>query len=208
MSLAQRFQGLGERERKLLVAFLSIFCLLCAVLIPLWVRMSVSDQAEENEVLTEAINDLSAERLTIAKRKQVLAQLDSRYRKTAPALAGFLANIAERFDLDIPETQDRSIVPHGKVFKERQTRISLKKVGMRKLSDFMEGVVSAGYPVAITRLDIKKRGTNPDEFDAEMDISAFDREESKPKPKPAKKAEKPEDDKSKDAEEDTEKGKP
>lgn len=208
MTLTERFEGLGERERKLLIAFVSIFCLLCAVLIPLWVRMGVSDQEDENEVLTEAINDLSAERLTIAKRKQVMAQLDSRYRKTAPPLAGFLANIAERFDIDIPETQDRSIVPHGKVFKERQTRIRLTKVGMRKLSDFMEGVVSAGYPVAITRLDIKKRGTNPDEFDAEMDVSAFDREESKPKAKPVKKGEKSASAPSKGDEEDAKKEKP
>jgi hypothetical protein len=190
MSLGERFEGLGERERKLLVVFLALFGVLFAVLVPLWVRSGVSDQAAANEALSEIINDLSDERLTIAKRKQVLGRLDSRYRKTAPALAGFLANIAERVDVDIPETQDRSIIPHGKVFKERQTRIRLTKVGMRKLSDFMDGIVSAGYPVAITHLDIKKRGTNPDEFDAEMDVSAFDREEAKSKPKPAKKADK------------------
>lgn len=182
MSLKERFEQLGERERKLLLVFLVVFFGLFAVLVPLWIRMGVSDQAAANEAISEVIREINDERLTIAKRKQVLARLDARYRRITPALAGFLANQAEKIDLDIPETQDRSTVPHGKTFKERQTRIRLSKASMRKIADFMEAIENAGYPVAITRLDIKK-GTSPDQFDVEMDVSAFDREEAKPKPK-------------------------
>jgi hypothetical protein len=187
MSLKERLGELGERERKLLGIFLGLLAILLAVLVPIWVRMGVSEKADENRMLSEMIQQISDERLTIAKRKQVLSRVESRYRRNAPALAGFLANVADKVDADIPETQDRSIVPHGKTFKERQTRIRLTKVGMRTLSDFMEGVVSAGYPVVISHIEIKK-GTAPDQFDAEMDVSAFDREETKSKAKPAKKA--------------------
>jgi hypothetical protein len=190
MSLKERLGELGERERKLLFVFFGILFVLITVLVPVWVRMGVSDRASENQAISEMIEQISDERLTIAKRKQVVARVESRYRRTAPALAGFLANVADRVDAEIPETQDRSVVPHGKTFKERQTRIRLTKIGMRALSDFMEGVVSAGYPVVISRLEIKK-GTNPDQFDAEMDVSAFDREDTKPKAKPAKKADSP-----------------
>jgi general secretion pathway protein M len=189
VSLRERFEGLGDRERKLLLAFLGIFWVLLLVLVPIWIRMGVSEKVDANRAISEMIQSISDERITIAKRKQLLSRVDARYKRTAPALAGFLANAADRVDLEIPETQDRSIVPHGKTFKERQTRIRLSKVGMRQFSDFMDAIVNAGYPVAISRLEIK-RGTNPDEFDAELDVSAYDREEAKPKSKaPAKKAE-------------------
>ncbi len=181
MSIAERFNQLAERERKLLLAFAGIFFTLLLVLLPVVVRMGVSEQAEENEKLSETIEAITLERITIAKRKQVTERLTARYAKQAPALAGFLASTANKTGLEIPETSDRSVVPHGKSFKERQTRIRLNKVGMRQLSEFMDAATNAGYPVSISRLDIKKRGGAPDEYDVEMDVSAFDREETKPK---------------------------
>lgn len=190
MTLAERFDQLAERERRLLAAFLGIFAVLVLLLLPILIRMGVADQKEKNEALRETIDAIILERITIAKRKQLSDRLTSRYAKDAPTLAGFLANAANTVGLEIPETSDRSVVPHGKSFKERQTRIRMNKVGMRQLSEFMEKVTTAGYPISITRLDIKKRGTEPDEYDVEMDVSAFDREENKPKA-PAKAAEKP-----------------
>lgn len=181
MSLAERFDQLADRERKLLLVFGGVFLVLLLVLLPVGIRMGVSEQVEENEKLSETIEAISLERITIAKRKEVTERLAARYTKPAPALAGFLASTANKVGLEIPETSDRSVVPHGKSFKERQTRIRLNKVGMRQLSEFMEAATNAGYPVSISRLDIKKRGAAPDEYDVEMDVSAFDREETKPK---------------------------
>lgn len=189
MTLGERFDQLAERERRLLVIFVGILAALVLLLLPILIRMGVSEQAEANEKIRETIDSIMLERITIAKRKQVSERLTARYAKPAPALAGFLASTANKVGIEIPETSDRSVVPHGKTFKERQTRIRLNKVGMRKLAQFMEGITTAGYPVSITRLDIKKRGANPDEYDVEMDVSAFDREESKPKAS-AKSAEK------------------
>lgn len=186
MTLAERFDQLAERERRLLVIFVGILAAIVLLLLPILIRMSVTEQAEENENLKETIDAIVLERITVAKRKQVSERLTARYAKAAPALAGFLASTANKVGVEIPETSDRSVVPHGKSFKERQTRIRLNKVGMRKLAEFMEGITTAGYPVSISRLDIKKRGANPDEYDVEMDVSAFDKEEIKPKSSPSK----------------------
>jgi general secretion pathway protein M len=58
---------------------------------------------------------------------------------------------------------------------------------MLSLVKFMEKIAQSGHPVSITRLNVRKRGTELDSFDVEMIVSAFDRKaEEKKKPEPAK----------------------
>ncbi len=94
-------------------------------------------------------------------------------------MAGFLAQMADKSGLEIPESQDRPVVPLGKTIKERQTRIRLSKVGLLALSNFLEKIDQSGYAVQISHLMIQKRSSKDDEYDAEMDVSAYDREEIK-----------------------------
>lgn len=187
MSLRDRFDNLAERERRLLLVFFGILGFMLLVFVPVLVQMGVGDMSAENERLKSVIQNITSERAGLAKRQAQATLLERRYGSTAPALAGWLAQIADDVGVDIPETQDRSTVPRGKTFKERSTHIRLSKVGMYQLSNFMERVSASSYPVVISRLDIKKRSGKPDEYDAEMDITAFDREKKVEK-KPVKKA--------------------
>jgi len=179
MKLRAYIDNLAERERRLLFVFCGILGFMLLVFVPVLVRMNVSEAGAQNERLEEAITNITAERAAVVKHQAQTSQLEGRYGSVAPALAGWLAQIADEVDVDIPETQDRSTVPRGKTFKERSTHIRLSKVGMYQLSNFMERVSASRYPVVISRLDIKKRSGKPDEYDAEMDITAFDRAEKK-----------------------------
>ena len=183
MSLKDRLDQLEERERKLLVVFGGVFGVMVLLLVPLFVAMSVSSQKSENERVREMIQSIDDERVTLGRRQSARKRVEQRYAREAPALAGFLAKIADDVGVDIPETQDRSTVPRGKTFKERITKIRLRKVGMLDLATFMEKIEQSGYPVSISRLNIRKRSGKPDQFDAEIEVSAFDREQSKKKSK-------------------------
>jgi len=178
----ERMDALEERERKLLVIFLGVLGVMTVFLVPLFVAMSVSSQADENERLREIIQSIADERVTLGRRQADRGRVEQRYNRKAPDLAGFLAQTAERAGVEIPETQDRSTVPHGKTFKERVTKISIRKVGMLNLSNFLSQVENSGYAVSISRLKIRKLSNKDDSFDAEVEVSAFDREEKK-KPK-------------------------
>ncbi|MET0413827.1 MAG: hypothetical protein ABW217_21135, partial [Polyangiaceae bacterium] len=79
----------------------------------------------------------------------------------------------------IPEIKDKPPTPHGKKYEERATAISLKKVGLVGLVKFMERVSAGTYPIAITALNVRKRGIEPDSYDVEMTVSAFHRIEPK-----------------------------
>ena len=51
----------------------------------------------------------------------------------------------------------------------------------------MERIEQSGHPVSISQLNIRKRGMEPDAFDVDMVVSAFERKPDKPaaKAKPA-----------------------
>jgi general secretion pathway protein M len=99
-----------------------------------------------------------------------------------------LSKIAGEAQVEIPESQDRQAVPHGKRYTERSTKITLRKVGMLKLIHLMEGIEKSGFPVTLSSLNIRKRASEPDSFDVDMVVSAFDRKAPEPKKSDAKPA--------------------
>jgi general secretion pathway protein M len=70
---------------------------------------------------------------------------------------------------------DRPDVPIGKKYVERNTVIHLKKAGMLPVSRLLEAIEKSGHPVSVSRLNIRKRSGEPDSYDVEVGVSAFDR---------------------------------
>jgi general secretion pathway protein M len=61
---------------------------------------------------------------------------------------------------------------------ERSTVIHLKKAGMAPIAKFLEAIEKSGHPIAVSRLNIRKRAGEPDSYDVEVGLSAFDRSEA------------------------------
>jgi general secretion pathway protein M len=181
MSLRDRIERLEPRERQLLTLLLGLLAAFLLLLVPVAVAALVGSKRAGVQELRDAIDQIQASRDEIAKRERERAQVVERYSKPAPPLAGLLETLATESKLEIPESQDRAPVPHGKRYDERSTKIVLRKVGMLNLVKFMERIEQSGHPVAIARLNIRKRGTEPDSYDVDMIVSAFDRKaETKP----------------------------
>ena len=180
MTLRERINQLEDRERRLLGVLVLVFGAFLILVIPVGLAAYLGSVASENEAMREAIQSIQDSRDLLEKRALERQQQDLRYSKHAPPLAGFLASIAQRNEIEIPETQDQTDVPHGKRFTERSTKITLRDVGMLKLAKLMEGVAASGYPLSITKMNIRKRGTQADSFNVEMVVSAFDRKVAEP----------------------------
>jgi general secretion pathway protein M len=175
MGLRERIEGMDPREQKLLLVLVSIFGVMVVLLIPLGVMTVLSQRQTQNEDLQHAIDQLHAQRDRILDEKAQRQKVIDRYKKEAPALAGFLTKLADASQIEIPEIKDRPPVPIGKQYEERSTGISLKQVGMFNLLKFMERIAQAQHPVSVSKLNIKKRSGAPDQFDVEMIVSAFHR---------------------------------
>lgn len=181
MTLRERIERLEERERRLLGILVVVFAGLMLVLLPVLVRALVGSKQAENEELRSVIDEIQSSRDVLRKRAAEHERLVARYANPAPPLASLLDRFAKESALEIPESQDRAIIPHGKRYEEKSTKIVFRRVGMLNLVKFMERVEQSGHPVSISTLNIRKRGTEVDSYDVEMVVSAFER---KPETKP------------------------
>lgn len=175
MSLADRIERLDPRERRLLGILLAVFAGIVVLSIPIALTALARSRHGDNEAVRQAINEIQASREAVQRRNVEREAIVERYARPAPPLAGLLENLAKESEIQIPESQDRAPVPHGKKFEERSTKIALRKVGMLNLVKFMERIEQSGHPVSVSRLNVRKRGTEPDSYDVELIVSAFDR---------------------------------
>ena len=135
--------------------------------------------SRSNKALRDAIATIKGARDEVRLRQAKKEAIASRYANRAPGLAGVLEKAAKDNKLDIPESQDKPEVPHGKKYIERTTVVRLRKAGMLALGKTLESLEQQHMPVAITRLNIRRRGGEHDSYDVELGISAFDRDPGK-----------------------------
>jgi general secretion pathway protein M len=183
VSLRERYERLEERERKLLGIMAIVAVIGALLVVPLVVAAALHTERSDNQALREAIQAIEGARPAVELARARSKAIEARYANTAPPLAAYLSKVAAETEIEIPESQDRQAVPHGKRYEERATKIVLRRVGMLKLARFMEKLAQSGYPVAITQLSIRKRSVEPDSYDADLVLSAFDRKAEKPAPK-------------------------
>lgn len=187
-NLLDRF-GLNPRERRLVVIMAGVLAVIVLLGIPLgmeaWVHSRRDAYEEMRTTLTSVQNARSAVRERQSKKDAILA----RYQKRAPALAGYLEQAAREQKLQVVDSVDRPETPHGKRYSERNTVIHFKKVGMLALGTFLQTLEQSGTAISVTRVNIRRRTGEPDQYDVEVGVSAYDRNDSA-KDEPAKKDEK------------------
>ena len=148
-----------------------------------WVNSS------HNKRLSEALGEVQAARADLAQRKQRSQGIAARYAKKAPALGGLLETEAKKSQINLTDSVDRPEVASGKMYVERQTVVHMKKTGIVPVLLMLEGVEQSGFPLTIGRLNVRKRGGEPDAYDVELGVSAYDRNAAAAtpaKPDPAK----------------------
>jgi hypothetical protein len=165
---------LSPRERILLTGLgvtVTIFVLSLAIL---EVSSSLDDLEQQNFEDAEALRMIqrNADKLRDNEREQQAQE--RKFARKAPALQGWLEQLATKRSLEIPEAQDKPDVNLGKNFIERSVEIRLRKIGLSPLTEFMVDVESSPYPVAITKLRVRRRVGESDSYDVEMIVSTYD----------------------------------
>ncbi len=175
------------RERKLLLALGGVVGLFVVLLLPYFIYQSVSDRRDRNAEIRDLITQIQASQGLVADRKARREAVLARYARPAPPLAGFIEEAARANELVVPESSDKPEVPHGKRYSERIAVIKMHKIGMKPFVKMLEKIERSGYPVAITKLNLKPRSGEADSWEVELGVSAFDRKEVKGDAKEPKK---------------------
>ncbi|WP_438026266.1 hypothetical protein [Sorangium sp. So ce233] len=182
MTLRERLDKLEPRERRLLTILLGFLAVCVLLLVPIGLASVASSKRTENQEMRDLLQSIYEASGKVNERKAQRDALLARYARPAPPLAGFIEDAAKQQGLTAAESQDRPDVPHGKKYTERVTVVKMHRIGMLGLAKMLERVESSGHPVAVTRLNIKPRAGEPDSYEVELGISAFDR---KGDPQPA-----------------------
>lgn len=174
-ALGERFDKLDPRERRLLVALLGVIGGFVVLLLPVLLFTTMASKRSENQEVRDLIVTIRESAGKLAERRANYDALLAKYAKPAPQLAGFIESIAAEHDITVPESLDRPEMPHGKRYTERMAVVKLHKVGMRAVAKTLERIETSGYPVTVSRLSIKPRAAEPDSYEVELGVSAFDR---------------------------------
>ena len=179
-SITDRFARLSARERRLLSTLGAALGFLLFVGLPIGLIYAVHSRRSEVDDLRTALDDVQKARAHVRERQMRKDAIASRYARKAPALAGFIEEKARAQKLEVTDSVDRPELPHGKKFTERNTVIHLKKSGLGPISKFLETIETSNpspSPVIASRLDLRKRSGEPDSYDVEIGISAYDKVE-------------------------------
>jgi hypothetical protein len=178
MTVDKGLGRLGARERRLLGILLACFTLMVVVFIPFAVESLLGESREQNEQLTQVTSELVANQAAVAKSDAQRKAVAGRYAKTAPPLGAFVDGLARSLEVDVTENQDQPVVPHGKRVDERSVRMNLRRTGLGNLARLLEKVAQAGHPIVVSKLNIRKRMSEPDSFDVDVVFSAYDRKDT------------------------------
>lgn len=176
--MANFLDKLNPRERRLATILGGFVAFLVLIAIPVALESIVISRRSENEDLRAALQAVQSSRAQVRERQSKKDGIAARYGRKAPVLAGYLEQTARSQKLEVTDSVDRPEVPHGKRYTERATVIHLKKAGMYPIAKFVEALEKSGYPVAVSRLSVRKRSGEPDSYDVEIGVSAFDRTEA------------------------------
>jgi general secretion pathway protein M len=169
---------MNARERRLvtLLGFVGAFILICAV--PIAFDAYLRSLRGDNDELRQALSDVQDARQQVREGQARKDAIVARYGRKAPALAGYLEQTARQQKLEVTESTPLPDVPHGKRYSEHGTNIHLKKAGMLPIARFLEAIEKSGYPIAVTRLNVRKRSGENDSYDVEIGASSYDRSEA------------------------------
>lgn len=176
---------INTRERRLLAILASAGAVVLLLAIPFGFEAIVHSQRSSNDDLRQALADVQDARGRVSERQRKKDAIAARYARKAPSLAGFLEQTARAQKLEVTDSTPLPDTPHGKRYVEHGTTIHLKKAGMLPVARFLEAIEKSGYPLSVTRLDVRKRSGENDSYDVEVGVSSYDRNEAPPAAPPS-----------------------
>jgi len=166
---------MNVRERRLLsvLAFVGAIVLLLAI--PFGLEAIVRSSAADDDELRQALSDVQDARSLVRDRQAKRDTIAGRYARKAPELAGYLETAAKAVKIDITDSTPLPDIPHGKRYVEHGSNVRLKKTGMLALAKLLESIEKSGYPMAVTKLNIRRRSGEADSYDVDLGVASYDR---------------------------------
>jgi len=168
--------GMSDREQKMAALMVLVLFLLMVFLAVFLVSSSIGDLEVKRLDQGELLRFINAkEQEYIALKKEVESSLTKARSKPTP-LRTLVDNVVKKTGVSDPDTKELSDQHHGERWVEHAVEVSMRQVGLENLTKFMEEVEGnrRKFPIAITKLEIRKRRMPMDQYDVKMTISTYE----------------------------------
>jgi hypothetical protein len=172
--------GLSERERRLVGITSALLLVFIIFLLLFFVQTKIGDLEDENLERAETLALLEKESENYLQRLQENQALD---RSTKPTpLRTLVDKIGKQLSVTVPDIKELPDQRHGSIWLEHAVELSMRQIGLRNLTSFMEEVEAhqRKFPIAISKLEIRKRKRTPDAYDVNMVISTYEKTDPVP----------------------------
>lgn len=172
-SLRRSWQGLNERERRL-VALMGLTLVGLVVFGIFYLSQSaVSEVEAENDQLETALADIGRARTRLQERAAERETAERRYATKAPALGSFVEATARDNQLTLREVVDQPEEVSGR-YKRRAVNVQLPNVNLRPIIDLMAAIENSPSAVAIEQIQIEHFQAG-DQYNVKLGVAAYDR---------------------------------
>jgi hypothetical protein len=166
--------GMSAREKRLaMLAGVAVAAFVVFLMI-FFVRSAIGEVGFENESRAETLRILEVKGPHYLRHQQELSRTEPRG-KPLP-LQSLVDSTSQKVGVMTPDTKALPEQRHGETWVENSMEISLREVGLEQLTKFMETIEGnrRQFPVAITKLELRKRRRGEDAFDVKMTISTYE----------------------------------
>ena len=181
-SLVRNFiAGMSAREKRLAVVMLVVMLGMGIGFAIYLVNSAISEIQDDFEESAMILKEIELKREAFLEAKQA-QRFDKKAWGTPMPLRTLVDKVAEQTEVTVPDVKE---IPDkaGDVWIEHAVELSIRDVGLESMTRFMEEVEDyrRKFPIAITKLKIRKRRGGEDSFDVlEMMISTYEQVQTKP----------------------------
>jgi hypothetical protein len=175
-SVRNAIAGLSARERKMAAGMVAAMVVLTVALVAFFVRSAISDIEEENALRAETLRLVAVVGPKFQERQAEQAS-EMLGQDKPPPLQTLVDGIVKKIAMPNPDTKELPDQNHDDAWEEHGVEVSWREVTLLQLTRFMEEVEGnkRRFPVAITRLEMRKRSPGQDAFDVTMAISTYEK---------------------------------
>jgi type II secretory pathway component PulM len=152
-SLRSFWENSNDRERRMLSLLGAVLAILLCLLPPLFVFMSNSELASQNDELRSLLDQLSLQRGRLMQLADERKRADTRYQHKTPPLGSFLESEAKKQGLTLLDVTEQPEKTLGR-YQRRSVTIALSQAGLTPLIKLLSSVVESGHPVAIQQIQL------------------------------------------------------
>jgi hypothetical protein len=171
------WERMAPRTRKLALGLLTTIICVGGLGIAWATFSSISTLREENELIREALGEITKHHDEYLDAKTRNAVQEQRIGTEPPQLTADLEAAAKGENVQIAESSERPVAPAGasRRFLQHDLDIKLREVDLQSLTKFMRRVETGPRFIFFTRISLKHRYSETDKLDAELTATAFEK---------------------------------